>query len=451
MRLSLVSFNINGIRSFKGPLNTLLDQTDILCIQETKVNNHFDTVDFPNFHSFYSLPRLRKRVAYSGVATFVRHDSPYQITKTISDVEFLQDKTLDREGRVLVSFHANFLIVVNVYFVNKSPERYEFRRSFFARVIERVGMLAKDNSTSLIVLCGDFNITSAPIDHCDYSSTAGGEGTDDKSLAKLFYLEDPVRRELNSFFLHGDLLDTFREIYPTLREAYTCWNTKVSARDGNYGTRIDLITIVKNEAAFELKSAEILAHVMGSDHCPLRSVFEIADQKDKGAQDTEESEQATKKRKLQTSLKDFLMTNNSQQQQHQGPSSSLDTSVDANSLDLPDTAPRKKAKTTRITTFFETIPSHSIDKDQPLEDQREDVKPPNEITTTNWNDIFGKKSDVPLCHGHREPCKLLQVGKKGPNQGRYFYMCSRPVGNDPKVNQCNHFQWAKPAKSKLKK
>jgi AP endonuclease-2 len=444
MRLCVVCFNINGIRSYKKPLGLFLDHTDILCIQETKVNSLSDTIDLPNYHSYYSLPRLRRKVGYSGVATFVRHDSPFQVTKTMTDVEFLQDKALDKEGRVLVSFHSNSLIVVNVYFVNKTLPRYEFRRLFFVRLIEQVEALAKDNPTSLLVLCGDFNIASATIDHCDYSSAVREEIGGDNSQTKLFYQEDPVRRQLNLLFLQGNLLDTFRQIYPNLREAYTCWNTKVSARDGNYGTRIDLITVVKNEAVYELKSADIMAHVMGSDHCPVRSVFETSCQNEEiiKAQETEESVQSKKKRKLQTSLKNFLKLDNQQ---------SSKAEVSENTPDYPDEGPRKKSKTSRITTFFETIPSNEleINKEEESPVQKEDIKLSG--STTNWSDIFKKRANVPLCHGHKEPCKLLKVGKKGPNQGRYFYMCARPVGNDPTVNQCSHFQWANPTKSRFKK
>jgi AP endonuclease 2 len=439
MKLQLVSFNINGIRSYKEPVSAFLDHSDILCVQETKVNHHTGVVEFPNFHSFYSFPRLRKRVAYSGVATFVHQDSPFQVIRTMTDVEFLQDKTLDLEGRVLVSFHANSLIVVNVYFVNKSIKRYDFRHSFFVHLIEKVKELAKANPSSLIILCGDINIASAPIDHCDYSKAFGEGENSEFSQSKLFYMDDPVRMELNSMFLHGDLIDTFREMHPGSREAYTCWNTKVSARDGNYGTRIDLIIVVKNEAPFELKSADILSHIMGSDHCPVRGIFEITNPKEVGhsPQEPEDPEKLKKKRKLQTSLKDFLKSDNPQDTLAD---SDLQSPIDS----AEDSNPKKRAKPTRITTFFETIPCDLSKEDSPP--SREESKSDQPIH--QWKDIFKKKTETPLCNGHREPCKLLKVNKKGPNQGRYFYMCARPVGNDLKVNQCNHFQWANPTKSK---
>jgi len=48
-----------------------------------------------------------------------------------------------------------------------------------------------------------------------------------------------------------------------------------------------------------------------------------------------------------------------------------------------------------------------------------------------------RRSSKPYCVRHTRPCKLLVVKKSGPNQGRKFYACSLPRGE-----QCDHFQWA---------
>ncbi|KAI9303626.1 Endonuclease/exonuclease/phosphatase [Cunninghamella echinulata] len=61
-----------------------------------------------------------------------------------------------------------------------------------------------------------------------------------------------------------------------------------------------------------------------------------------------------------------------------------------------------------------------------------------------WNSLFQPKS-LPKCRIHQENCIELTVNKKGPNQGRKFYLCSRPVGPQNTTNQidyrCNFFQW----------
>ncbi|ODQ68151.1 DNase I-like protein [Nadsonia fulvescens var. elongata DSM 6958] len=85
------------------------------------------------------------------------------------------------------------------------------------------------------------------------------------------------------------------------------------------------------------------------------------------------------------------------------------------------------------------------------------VTPPNEVSRTEsdldlvniyerfkkadqWKQFF-KSKEVPLCPGHQEKCILRQVKKKGANQNRYFYTCSKPVSLDKKETRCDFFKW----------
>eukprot|EP00602_Paraphysomonas_sp_CaronLab_P000100 CAMPEP_0185029984 /NCGR_PEP_ID=MMETSP1103-20130426/16685_1 /TAXON_ID=36769 /ORGANISM="Paraphysomonas bandaiensis, Strain Caron Lab Isolate" /LENGTH=506 /DNA_ID=CAMNT_0027564943 /DNA_START=223 /DNA_END=1743 /DNA_ORIENTATION=+ len=56
---------------------------------------------------------------------------------------------------------------------------------------------------------------------------------------------------------------------------------------------------------------------------------------------------------------------------------------------------------------------------------------------------------VPKCHAHREKCVLRTVIKDGPNIGRRFYCCSRPLGDksNPEA-RCDFFQWDERSKPK---
>jgi len=47
------------------------------------------------------------------------------------------------------------------------------------------------------------------------------------------------------------------------------------------------------------------------------------------------------------------------------------------------------------------------------------------------------KSDTELCKGHKAPCTKKSVSKEGPNKLRLFWSC--PL---PKAKSCNHFSWA---------
>jgi AP endonuclease-2 len=62
----------------------------------------------------------------------------------------------------------------------------------------------------------------------------------------------------------------------------------------------------------------------------------------------------------------------------------------------------------------------------PLDDDDEMVYDPIE-NKESWQTLF-RKPAAPLCESHEEPCKSMQTRKKGENQGRSFWMCSRPLG-----------------------
>ncbi|CAB4383533.1 unnamed protein product [Rhizophagus irregularis] len=68
---------------------------------------------------------------------------------------------------------------------------------------------------------------------------------------------------------------------------------------------------------------------------------------------------------------------------------------------------------------------------------------------SQWNALF-KPRPIPNCIGHGEPCKEYTVNKPGINQGRRFYLCSRPVGNSQE-SRCKFFEWTNGNKLKLSK
>lgn len=100
---------------------------------------------------------------------------------------------------------------------------------------------------------------------------------------------NPGRQWLNQFLVPGEVsstkpaeetndpletqgglfIDTFRYFHPTQRGAYTNWCTVTSARQTNYGTRIDYIFADGELVRKEFIDCEIKADIEGSDHCPV--------------------------------------------------------------------------------------------------------------------------------------------------------------------------------------
>ncbi|KAI5846360.1 AP endonuclease 2 [Morchella snyderi] len=66
-----------------------------------------------------------------------------------------------------------------------------------------------------------------------------------------------------------------------------------------------------------------------------------------------------------------------------------------------------------------------------------------------WSQLFTRPA-VPRCEAHNEPCIKLITKKPGPNVGRAFWMCSRPLGpGGSKFTsgqagewRCNFFKWS---------
>lgn len=83
------------------------------------------------------------------------------------------------------------------------------------------------------------------------------------------------------------MVDIVRKFWPDRKGMYTCkplsfpfkgfptnmspelgWNTKISARETNYGTRIDFILVTPGLVPW-VKAADIQPQIKGSDHCPV--------------------------------------------------------------------------------------------------------------------------------------------------------------------------------------
>jgi exodeoxyribonuclease-3 len=75
------------------------------------------------------------------------------------------------------------------------------------------------------------------------------------------------RAWIDQYLAHG-FVDTFRDLYPDAEDRYTWWTYMRRARERNIGRRIDYF-MVSDPLLPAVVEADILSHVMGSDHCPI--------------------------------------------------------------------------------------------------------------------------------------------------------------------------------------
>ncbi len=248
--MKLFSWNVNGIRAAekKGFLDWVqLSDGDIICVQETKANREqvSDALQSPD--GYYSYWHSAERPGYSGVATFCR-DEPLFIQEGMGIDRF------DKEGRVLITEHSNFLLY-NIYFPNgqKDDTRLQYKLDFYEDLL--VILDEQVESGINVVVTGDWNTAHKPIDLARPKDNENYSG----------FL--PVERALLDKYEDHGFVDTFRLFHPEPNR-YSWWTYRFGARARNVGWRIDYFWV--NQGFVDnVIDADIHDSVMGSDHCPV--------------------------------------------------------------------------------------------------------------------------------------------------------------------------------------
>ena len=249
--MKIISWNVNGIRAiakknFFADLK-LLDP-DILCLQETKAQDHQVAETLELLEGYQLFSNSAERPGYSGTATLTKI-KPLNVTKGININEH------DREGRVLCLELTDFYLV-NVYVPNSGAEllrlgyRQDWDRAFF-------NYLKELEKSKPVIVCGDLNVAHTEIDLArpkeNYNKAAG-------------YMQEEI--DGMDRLTRGGLADTFRRLHPGETGRYSWWSFRAGARSKNIGWRIDYF-LVSESFLPSVKDAFIMEEISGSDHCPV--------------------------------------------------------------------------------------------------------------------------------------------------------------------------------------
>ncbi|MBI2099745.1 MAG: exodeoxyribonuclease III [Candidatus Vogelbacteria bacterium] len=249
---TLVSWNVNGVRAIykKGFLEWLdKSQYDVVCLQETKVSEEklipTDLVHPHGYTGYWDYATEKK--GYSGVVTFAR-DKPRSVTINFGD------SVLSREGRLVEADFGDF-VLLNVYFPNgkASDERLQYKMNFYDHFLEYLLKLKKQDRK--IIFCGDVNTAHTELDIARPKENSKVSG----------FL--PIERAWLDKLTAAGFIDTFR-LFEKGGGHYSWWDQFTHARERNVGWRIDYF-FVSDNLRHQVKSAFILADVLGSDHCPV--------------------------------------------------------------------------------------------------------------------------------------------------------------------------------------
>lgn len=155
--------------------------------------------------------------------------------------------TLDSEGRCVILEFPAFVLLGTYCPANRDDTRDAFRLGFLDMVDARIRNLVAMGKR--VVWTGDLNISREELD-----TAAAEESMRKHGMSGEEYVSTPARRLFNQM-LHGGkvigprddgraepvMWDITRGFHQGRKGMFTCWETKVNARPGNYGARIDYV------------------------------------------------------------------------------------------------------------------------------------------------------------------------------------------------------------------
>ena len=249
--MKFVSWNVNGLRACvqKGFLDFFHEaDADILCIQETKMQEGQLALELDGYHQFWN-SAVKK--GYSGTAVFTKKE-PLSVAYGIGIEEH------DQEGRVITLEFEDFYFIT-VYTPNSQNElaRLDYRMQWED---DFLAYLKKLEEKKPVIFCGDLNVAHQEIDIKNPKTNRRNAGFTDEERGKFTDL------------LAAGFIDTFRYFYPDQKDIYSWWSYRFKAREKNAGWRLDYF-VTSEALKNRLKDAKILTDIMGSDHCPV--VLEI--------------------------------------------------------------------------------------------------------------------------------------------------------------------------------
>jgi exodeoxyribonuclease-3 len=208
-----------------------------------------EQADF-SFPGYYAHWNSAQKKGYSGVLALSKKE-PLSVSLGMGIDEH------DLEGRIItLEFEKFYFITVYTPNTQNGLARLDYRMRWEDDFCTFLGGFDKP-----VIVCGDLNVAHNEID-------LKNPKTNTKSAGFL-----PQERKKMTCLLESGFTDTFRQLYPDKKDAYTWWSYMIKSRERNIGWRIDYF-LVSDNIRSGIREALIYPHVLGSDHCPVGLILE---------------------------------------------------------------------------------------------------------------------------------------------------------------------------------
>lgn len=270
--ITLSSWNVNSVRARLPIVMDYLGtyQPDIVCLQETKCEDHH----FPSMieeELGYNVAHLGQKT-FNGVAILSKF--PFdEVTTGLVDLDdaHMEMGVQSRYIEACLSVYGRYVRVASVYVPNGQEvgsDKYVYKLAFLQALYERMQTVIQPTESldEISFFCGDYNI--APRDVDVYDPKKWGEGI----------LCSPKERE--AFFALKHL--GFHDVFETLSSpAFTWWDYRAGSFVKNHGLRIDHI-LASPTAYDSLEKGSQTIHTdirtldKTSDHAPISVRVSVA-------------------------------------------------------------------------------------------------------------------------------------------------------------------------------
>lgn len=219
--MKVATYNVNSIRQrLPIVLDWITDnKPDVMCLQETKVQDHefpLEEIQKAGYHAVF-----RGMKAYNGVATLTRA-APENVIYGLHEGP-------DNEDFRMIQTLVGGIPIINSYVpqgYSISSDKYAFKLAWFRRILQYFeGALQRDQPA---IWLGDLNIAPEPIDV--YHADRRINDPDFHIDARNAYKEAVA----------WGFVDVFRKLHPDDVQ-YTYWDYFRNAFQRNFGWRIDHI------------------------------------------------------------------------------------------------------------------------------------------------------------------------------------------------------------------